>query len=59
MYSVTTYYDPFLRRTVKWSTWKSGPAPVVPVYINKFQIYRPMQQRPRDGTVVRHKRNRS
>jgi hypothetical protein len=40
-----------------WShRWENGDAKVVPIYVDKFRAWRPTQQRPRDGTVVRHKR---
>jgi hypothetical protein len=38
-----------------WHRWVNGDAPKVPVYTSKFKAWRPIQQRPRDGTVVRHK----
>jgi hypothetical protein len=55
LYEVTTFWDPFLGRRVNWSTWRNGPAEVIPRYIDKSRAYRPMQQRARDGTVVRHR----
>jgi hypothetical protein len=58
MYELTTYYDPVLRCQVKWSTWRSGPAEVIPIFADKHTAYRPLQQRARDGTVVRHRNNR-
>lgn len=36
-------------------SWRNSAAAVIPVYENKFRAWRPTQQRPRDGTVVRHK----
>lgn len=38
-----------------WHRWKNGRAEVVPVYVDKWAAWRPTKQRPRDGTVVRHK----
>ena len=38
-----------------WHRWVNGRAAKVPVYTNKFKAWRPTQQRPRDGTIVRHK----
>lgn len=38
-----------------WHRWKNGDAAVTPVFVSKFTAWRPTQQRPRDGTVVRHK----
>ena len=55
MYKVKSYYDVSLRRMVTWSTWTNDRAEVVPNYVDKFKVYRPLQQRPRDGTVVRHR----
>jgi hypothetical protein len=57
MYELTTFWDPFLGRQVKWSTWRPGPAEVVQTYVDKHTAYRPLQQRARDGTVVRHKKD--
>ena len=54
MHINTWYCDPFFGSY--WShRWENGDAPKVPVYTSKFQAWRPRQQRPRDGTVVRHK----
>jgi hypothetical protein len=55
MYHITGFWDPYLRRQVKWSTWRPEPAEVVPAYVDKHTAYRPLQQRARDGTAVRHK----
>lgn len=49
MYEVRTFYDPFLKRRVNWSTWRPEPAAVVPVYVDRHVAWRPVQQRPRDG----------
>lgn len=38
-----------------WHRWVNGAAEVVQLYVSKFKAWRPTQQRPRDGTVVRHK----
>ena len=38
-----------------WHRWVNGDAPRIPVYVDKFKAWRPLQQRPRDGTVVRNK----
>ena len=38
-----------------WHRWKNGDASVERRYVSKFKAWRPIQQRPRDGTVVRHK----
>ncbi len=39
-----------------WShRWENGDAKIVPSYVSKFRAWRPTQQRPRDGTSVRHK----
>lgn len=41
---------------VWWSHhWRPPAGEVVPVYVNKYRAWRPTQQRPRDGTTVRHK----
>lgn len=56
MYEVRSFWDPYLNRDIKWSTWMNGRAEVIPVYVDKFKAWRPTQQRPRDGTIVRHKR---
>ncbi len=54
------HVNTFHPRTYSWSawwshTWMNGPAEKVPVYTDKFRAWRPTQQRPRDGTIVRHK----
>lgn len=54
MHENTLRIDPFFGR-YWWHRWVNGDAAVVPVYVSKFQAWRPTQQRPRDGTVVRHK----
>ncbi len=38
-----------------WHRWENGRAAVEPRYVDKHQAWRPLRQRPRDGTVVRHK----
>lgn len=38
-----------------WHRWINGNSAKVPVYTSKFRAWRPTQQRPRDGTIVRHK----
>jgi hypothetical protein len=38
-----------------WHRWINGEAPVVKEYVDKFRAWRPLQQRPRDGTVVRNR----
>jgi len=38
-----------------WHRWVNGDAPVERHYVSKFKAWRPLQQRPRDGTTVRHK----
>ena len=54
MHENTLYNDPWLGRW--WShRWVNGDAKKVPVYTSKFRAWRPTQQRPRDGTIVRHK----
>lgn len=58
MYEVTSYYDPFLGRRINWSRWQPEPAPAIRIYLDKYMAYRPLQQRARDGTVIRHKTNR-
>lgn len=46
-----SYYDGWY-----WTRrWENGDAKNVPVYTSKFKAWRPTQQRPRDGTIVRHK----
>lgn len=55
MHQNTKRWDPFLRCYYYWSRWENGDAEVVPAYVNKFKAWRPTQQRPRDGTVVRHR----
>lgn len=54
MHENTLHYD-------RWSgwwwshRWLNGASEKVPVYTSKFRAWRPTQQRPRDGTIVRHK----
>lgn len=55
MHENKKFWDPYLRGYVYWSTWLNGRAEVVPTYVSKFRAWRPTQQRPRDGTVVRHR----
>jgi hypothetical protein len=55
MHEVITIYDPFLHKEIKWSTWRPRPTEIVPIYVDKYVAYRPMQQRARDGTIVRHR----
>lgn len=38
-----------------WHRWVNGKAAVIPAFVSKFRAWRPTRQRPRDGTVVRHK----
>jgi hypothetical protein len=54
MFHVSEYWDPW-RGRVRWSAWRNEPAEVVPRYVDKSTAYRPIQQRPRDGTVIRHR----
>jgi hypothetical protein len=55
MHENKKHWDPFLGCYVYWSTWLNGRAEVVPAYVSKFRVWRPVQQRPRDGTMVRHR----
>lgn len=55
MHENTRMWDPYLRCYIYRSTWRNGHARIVPAYISKWKAWRPTQQRPRDGTVVRHK----
>lgn len=55
MHENKKHWDTFLRCYVYWSTWQNGRAEVVPGYVSKFRAWRPIQQRPRDGTIIRHK----
>lgn len=55
MHENTSFWDPFLGAMIYWSSWRNGRAAVVPAYVSKFMAWRPTQQRPRDGTVVRHR----
>lgn len=38
-----------------WHRYQVPPAAIVPWFVDKSSAWRPVQQRPRDGTVVRHK----
>lgn len=38
-----------------WHRWVNGAAARIPAFVSKFRAWRPVQQRSRDGTVVRHK----
>lgn len=38
-----------------WHRWKNGAAAMVPTFMSKYRAWHPTQQRPRDGTLVRHK----
>lgn len=38
-----------------WHRYQRPPGKVVPVFTDKSSAWRPVQQRPRDGTAVRHK----
>lgn len=55
MHENTRRWDYMSRRYYYWSSWRNGRATVVPAYVDKFKAWRPTQQRPRDGTVVRHR----
>lgn len=55
MFEVHSYMDPWRGRRIYYSIWKNGNAEVVPKYVDKYRAYRPLQQRPRDGTVVRNR----
>jgi hypothetical protein len=35
--------------------WENGDSEKVPQYVDKFRAWRPLQQRPRDGTTVRNR----
>lgn len=48
-------WDPFSRQYYWITRWKNGDAEIVPAYVSKWHAWRPTQQRPRDGTRVRHK----
>ncbi len=54
MHVNTRRRDPWLG-VYWWHRWENGRAPVEPRYVDKHRAWRPIQQRPRDGTVVRHK----
>lgn len=47
-------WDPFSGH-YWWHRWRNGEAPVVPAFVSKFTVWRPTQQRARDGTVARHR----
>lgn len=55
MWENTRYLDPVDRRWRWWHRWKNGDASIIPGYVSKYTVWRPKQQRARDGTVVRHK----
>ena len=55
MHENKKHWDPYLRCYIYWSRWLNGRAEVVPAYASKFKAWRPTQQRPRDGTVIRHR----
>lgn len=38
-----------------WHRWQNGDAALIPAFVSKFRAWRPLQQRPRDGTIIRHK----
>jgi len=54
MHENTLQYSPF-DGWYWWHRWKNGDAAVIPFYADKSEAWRPTQQRPRDGTMVRHK----
>jgi len=54
MHINTKQVDPWFG-TYWWHRWENGAAPRVPRFVDKFKAWRPIQQRPRDGTTVRHK----
>ena len=55
MHENTRHWWPFDRIWYWTHNWKNGDASKVPQYVDKFQAWRPLQQRARDGTAVRHK----
>lgn len=55
MHKNSSVWDPYLGAMRYWSAWMNGRAARLPRYVSKFKAWRPIQQRPRDGTVVRHR----
>lgn len=53
MHETKTWYCPWLHRDVKFSTWRNGDAEIIPRFVDKSRAWRPTQQRPRDGIIVR------
>lgn len=54
MHENTLHHDPW-SGWYWWHRWINGDSARIPSFVSKFRAWRPLQQRPRDGTVVRHK----